>query len=121
MEISMASFATRLPASISSLLLAALMTVRVEGSSMTNIDDKVSEKLQEAGTSGVPVLIVCGDQCETVRTALEQAGISITSTKSMAVGSIGADLRAGQLDAVKTIPGIKSVEFDEEARALGSE
>ncbi len=87
---------------------------------MTTVDPQVTEELQKAGGGSVPVLIVCGDACDPVRKALDNAGIKITSTKSMALGSIAAAITMDQLDTVKAIQGIDHVEFDEEAEAFGT-
>ena len=118
----MSNYATRRLAGLTGLMLTVGVAGHVEGSSMMNVESKLMEKLREVGEGSVPVLIVCGDACKAVRMSLERADIKITSTDSMVLGSIGADLRADQVETVRLIPGIISaIELDEEARALGSQ
>ena len=100
------------------LVLAILVTGHTEGNSMATVDPQVTEKLKQAGDRSVPVLIVCGDACDSVRKALDKAGVKISSTESMVLGSIGAEITADQMETVKSIPGISYIEFDEEAKAL---
>ena len=85
---------------------------------MTSIDPRVTEKLKEAGDRRVPVLIFCGDACESVRKALDKAGIEISGTESMVLGIISAELTADEVTTANSVAGVTYVEFDEEAKTL---
>lgn len=85
---------------------------------MTSIDPRVTEKLKEAGDHRVPVLIICGNACESVREALDKAGIKISGTESMVLGIISAELTADEVTTANSVAGVTYVEFDEEAKTL---
>ena len=85
---------------------------------MTNIDSEVLRHLNQARGGSVPIIITCGDECESVVEALNRARILVTNTGSMVLGSIGASITADQLDVLKSIPAIYAVEHDKEAHIL---
>ena len=88
---------------------------------MTTIDPLVFRQLESSGGKAVPVLIVCDTSCASVISALERAGITVTSTGSAEMGSIGASITSAQLERLESIPGIIAVELDQEAGIFGSD
>jgi hypothetical protein len=91
-----------------------------ESRPMTYIDPLVVSTLETAGEASVPVLIVCEEQCQSVISALQRAGITVTNVESAEVGSIGASITSAQLDTVQSIAGISAVELDQEVETLES-
>lgn len=99
------------------MLLVTMVSIAVS-TPMASVDSELLTQLERAGNSRVPVLISCENECKPVVKSLKQAGIRITSTQSMVLGSIGAEITADQLVVVKKIPGISAIEYDSEVKAL---
>ncbi len=91
-------------------------TAMAGGDPMTDVQPLLLEKLQEAGTSPVPVLLVCEDNCQLAEKALAQTGVKITGKDSASLGILNAEITSEQLQSVQSLTGITAVEFDEEAQ-----
>jgi hypothetical protein len=99
------------------ILLVTMASIAMS-TPMASVDSELLTQLERAGNRAVPVLISCENECKSVIKSLEQAGIRITSTQSMVLGSIGAEITADQLEIVKKIPGVSAIEYDTEVKAL---
>ena len=100
-------------------LVLVMGSATIAGStSMATVQPMLLEKLKEARGQRVSVLVVCEDACQSVADALERQGIQIAREGSMDLGTIAAEITADQFEAVKSIPGISALEYDEEAEIL---
>lgn len=82
---------------------------------MSVVDPELKEILDSAGDTPVIVIISCDNECPAVIKALENAGIRITNTGSIEMGSIAAEITADQLSFLQSVAGISYIEPDREA------
>ena len=103
------------------ILLVAVLFMMVglnSEASMDVVDLELMEQFDRAGNKPVSVIITCQSKCHAVIKALEDAGIRITSTGSMVLGSIAAEITKDQLSFLQTVTGISAIEYNHEVRAL---
>ncbi len=85
---------------------------------MVFVDPLLLEQLEKAENKLVPIIISCKNDCEPIIDSLKQAGIHVTSTQSAVLGSFAARIAADQIEVLETTPGISSIEYDQEVKAL---
>lgn len=100
------------------LILTIVAIGGVNAMSNVVIDPELVKQLTQAKGKSVPTIIVCEDNCDSVIRAVRQKSIQITSTESSILGSIAAEINVDQLEILKGVPGISSIEFDQEVKAL---
>lgn len=100
-----------------SVLMLGLATIGWSMSKST-VQPLLSEKLDEAGSEQVPVLVVCEGDCQPIADALAAKGINIKPSGSMELGILAAEITVDQLETVASEPGVSAVEYDEEAGTL---
>lgn len=78
--------------------------------------DKIDPRIQKAFETGQPslkVVLVCGDECESVATQLSEAGIAI-DTGARSLGILGATITSDHLPTLEATESVQSVEPDED-------
>jgi hypothetical protein len=99
-------------------VLLMLVYLNLESIAMDVVDRELMEQFDSAGNRPVSVIITCQSKCHAVIKALEEAGIRITNTESMVLGSIAAEITKDQLSFLQTVAGISAIEYNHEVRTF---
>lgn len=103
---------------LSVAVLFMVAVLNAESMAMDVVDSALLKQFDRAGNKPVSVIITCRSKCRGVIKALENAGIRITSTQSMVLGSIAAEITKDQLSFLQTVTGISAIEYDHEVSAF---
>ena len=82
---------------------------------MPFIDDRITDILA-SGVEETAVVIVCGDNCDSVIQTLTAQGAEVDKA-AIDLGILRAVVDEDKLEALKTAEGVESIEPDEEVRA----
>lgn len=85
---------------------------------MVKIDPKIYDLFKLFSGKPVPIIIVFDTNEKAILQSLSNAGIQITSRDTSLFGCLMAEISSGQIDALKTIPGIIEIEYDQDVKIL---
>lgn len=81
---------------------------------MIEIDPILIEKLNNPTAKNVPALVVCEDHCKSVYNKIRDLGIHVSNPDTVMLGVVSVQISKRDLDQLKSISGISSIEYDEE-------